>query len=228
MSRTNARWEQDNPFTDGVLILSPIDFASVGAAVAGIALNASGDVSQNQAASIVAKYVVSLNNVIFRTGLLPFLQEQFGTAAGVAGPTLVANTSDPDAQIGVPPFTGASQFQPPATGFAPKGIAFTSVTLYYQIGTNPLSLHTMGITKTVKPVPATPAALVVTNVLANAANGLATAANANPQSTTAAVTSTVFQVADNAEYILEVDVTTPAGGTYRLYGAEIKVRFNFN
>lgn len=227
MSRTNARFEQDLPFTDGVIVLSPIDFGIVGAAGPVLTLNASGDVSINQGASLAAKYVASLNNAIYRLGMQPFLQERFGTAAGVAGPTSVAGTSDPDALVGVPPFTGNVGITP-TSGFIAKGIAITDVVLYYLITGAALTLHTMGITKTVKPTPGTPAALVVTNVLANAANGLATATNANPQSTLAAATSQVFQVTDNTELILEVDASTQVAGAYRLYGAEVHCRFNLN
>lgn len=227
MSRTGGRYEQKTPNTDGFLPIGAADFSSVGAGANTLTRNAKGDVSLNMAASLVGVWTTSLSGLIYRLGQQPFLQEQFGTAAGVAGPTSVANTSDPDANIGPPPQTGTKVIIP-QTGFVPKGVKIVDITLHYLIGTNPLSLHTMGLSQTVKPVSGTPGALVVTDVLANAANGLATAANANPQSTKAAITSPVFTVADLSELILEVDATTPAGGTYRLYGATVHLQFNYN
>lgn len=225
--RTGGRFEQKTPVTDAFLPCDASDFFSVGAGASTLTLNAKGDVSFNMAQSLAGKWVCSLTGLIYRSGLAPFLQEQFGTAAGVAGPTSVANTSDPDAQSGVPPFTGASQLTP-LTGFIPKGIKIIDITYHYFIGTNPLSVHTIGLSKTVKPTSGTPAALTVTDIVANAANGLATAANANPQSTTVTVSSPVFNVTDLSELIIEVDATTPAGGTYRNYGATVHLQYNYN
>jgi len=102
------------------------------------------------------------------------------------------------------------------------------IVLHYLVGTNPLSVHTIGLSKTVKPPTATPGALVVTDIVANAANGLVTAASANKVSTKITVTSPVFQVTDLSELIIEVDATTPAGGTYQLYGATVHVQYNYN
>jgi hypothetical protein len=225
--RTNGRFEQKLPVTDAFLPMDASDFFSVGAGASTLTLNAKGDVSFNMAASLAGKWICSLTGLIFRTGQAPFLQEQFGTAAGVAGPTTVANTSDPDAGIGPPPQTGQLSIIP-QTGFFPKGVKIVDITMHYQITTNPLALHTVGLSKTVKPVSGTPAALVVTDIIANAANGLATAANANPQSTKVLVASPVFNVTDLSELIIELDATTPAGGTYRMYGATVHLQYNYN
>lgn len=226
MSRTDGRFEQKLPFTDAFLPMDASDFFSVGGAST-LTLNAKGDVSFNAGASITGKWICSITGLLFRKGLAPFLQEQFGTAAGVAGPTSVANTSDPDAQIGPPPQTGALTITP-QTGFAPKGVKIVDYVLHYRIDTNPLSTHTSGLSKTVKPTPGTPAALVVTDIVANAANGLATAVNANPQSTLIAVASPVFNVTDLSELVIEVDATTPVGGAYRMYGGTLHVQYNYN
>lgn len=227
MSRTQGRLEQKLPVTDAYLPLDASDFFSVGAGASTLTLNAKGDVSFNMAASLAGKWICSLTGLIYRKGMLPYLQTQFGTAASVAGPTSVANTSDPDASIGPPPQTGVLSITP-QTGFTPKGIKIVDIVLHYLIGTNPLSVHTMGLSKTVKPVSGTPGALVVTDVIANAANGLATAANANPQSTLIQVVSPTFNVTDLSELIIEVDATTPVGGTYRMYGGTVHLQYNFN
>lgn len=222
--RTGGRFEAKTPFTDGRIVVGAQDLNfTTGGVSATLTLNAKGDLSQNLIAATAFKAVFNLSQILLKTGQLPFLQEQFGTAAGVAGPTVVANTSDPDAQSGIPPFTGASQLTP-QTGFFPKGINILDVTLKYLVTTNPLSVHTLGISKSVF---ANNAAIVVTDVLANAANGLATAAQANPYVTKITVNSG-FLVTDLADIIIEWDVTTPAGGTARLYGMDIHVQYNWN
>lgn len=224
---TQGRFEQDSPFTDAFLPMDASDFFSVGAGASTLTLNAKGDISFNMAASLAGKWICSITGLLFRKGILPFLQEQFGTAAGVAGPTAVANTSSPDAQVGTPPFTGTTGLIP-QTGFIPKGVKIIDYVLHYRIDTNPLSVHTSGLSKTVKPSAGTPAALVVTDIVANAANGLATAANANPQSTLIPVASPVFNVTDLSEIVIEVDATTPVGGAYRMYGGTLHVQYNYN
>lgn len=226
--RTDGRFEQKLPVTDAFLPMDASDFFSVGGAST-LTLGAKGDVFFALGLNLAGKWICSLTGLLFRTGLAPFLQEQFGTAAGVAGPTAVANTSDPDAQIGPPPQTGALTIIP-QTGFIPKGIKVVDIVLHYRIDVNPLSLHTIGLSKTVKPSTTTPAALVVTDVVANAANGLATAVNANIQSTKILVASPVFNITDLSELIIEVDATTPvtAGSAYRMYGATVHVQYNYN
>jgi hypothetical protein len=232
MSRTNGQFQMKTPFSDGLVHFNAMNFAVLSGA-APLTRNAKGDISLNAGNTQVCVFGLPLSALIQRLGQLPFLQEQFGTAAGVAGPTTVANTSDPDGNVlipYVPPMTKATMETVTGgeAGFVPKGVQINDVTLHYQIGTANLTTHTLGLSKTVYPVSGTPGALVVTDVIANAANGLATAFNANPQSTKIAVASPVFTVNDLASLLLEVDATTPGTGTYRLYGASIHVSFNFN
>lgn len=227
MSRTNARFDAKTPHVDAFIDYGASEFASLGAGASALTLNAKGDVSFNMAASLAGKWVLSLAGLMQRIGELPFLQEQFGTKAGVAGPTSVANTNDPDAQVGPPPQTGVLSITP-QTGFVAKGIEILDYVLYYLIGTNPLAVHTSGLSKTVYPTPGAPAALTVTDIVANAANGLALAANANVQSTKISVAAPVFNVSDLSGLYIEVDATTPVGGTYRMYGCCIHAKFNFN
>jgi len=223
---TQGRFEMDTPMTDGVFPVTVDDLNNYGAGAATKTRNAKGDYSFNVAASQVTVFATSFAGLIFRTGMLPFLQEQFGTAAGVAGPTAVANTSSPDAQVGVPPFTGTTGLIP-ATGFIAKGIKIVNIALKYRIDTNPLSLHTIGLTRS-QFTDNSAAAPVATDIIANAANGLATAARANYYVTVIPVAAPVFSVADLNDIWLEIDTTTPAGGAYRLYGATVRVAFNYN
>src|SRR5690348_16966367 len=112
MARTAGYYQQDSPFTDLKLRLAPQDFTNTGAGTATLTVNAKGDISYNAAASQVLVFTASLSKLIERLGFPLFLQENFGTAAGVPGPSSVANTSDPAANQGYPPFTGASQLVP--------------------------------------------------------------------------------------------------------------------
>jgi hypothetical protein len=224
--RTNGRFEMKTPFTDGVFPVTIDDLNNFGAGAATKTRNAKGDYSFNVGASQVCVFATSFAGLIFRTGQTPFLQEQFGTAAGVAGPTSVANTSDPDAQSGVPPFTGASQLTP-QTGFVPKGIKILNIALKYRIDTNALSLHTIGLSRS-QFTDNSAAAPVATDIIANAANGLATAARGNYYITVVSVASPTFSVLDLNDIWLEIDATTPAGGAYRLYGATVRIAFNYN
>lgn len=222
---TGGRFEMDTPMLDGVFPVTIDDINNYGAGAFPKGRNAKGDYSlKNAAGANVGVFATSFAGLIFRTGQQPFYQEQFGTAAGVAGPTGVANTSSPDGTIGVPPFTGASQLVV-ATGNIPKGIKILDITLKYQVTGAALTLHTIGLSKTVF---ANNAAIVVTDVLANAANGLATAVQANPYVTKVAIVSPVFQVSDLADLWLEIDATTQAAGVYSLYGASVHVAFNYN
>jgi hypothetical protein len=222
---TQGRFEMDTPFVDGMFPVTIDDINNYGGVGVPIKQrNAKGDYSFNQPINTTAVYATSFAGLIFRTGQAPFLQEQFGTAAGVAGPTAVANTSSPDGTSGVPPFTGASQLVV-QTGNIPKGIKILDITLKYVITGAALGLHTVGLSKSVF---ANNAAIVVTDILANAANGLATAVQAQPYVTKISIVSPVFQVSDLADIWLEIDATTGGVATYKLYGASVHVSFNYN
>lgn len=126
---------------------------------------------------------------------------------------------------GSPPFTGASNLNTVTS--RPKGIMFKQIHPAYAIITNPLSTNTIGLTKTVFSNLVAP---VVTNILANAANGLQTAATtlATPALTpiTIPLASQVYQPTRFAEYVVEWDVTTPVGGTCQLFGFWIDVQYD--
>lgn len=111
-----------------------------------------------------------------------------------------------------------------------KGIKIVDVTVHYQIGTNPLGLHTIRIDRMAF---ANNVANAITAILANAANGLATAAQANPYSTKIVVADPLagaagYDNADNSGTYIEIAATTPAGGTYRFYGITVHCAFNMD
>lgn len=136
-------------------------------------------------------------------------ENAFTTPAGVTGP---------------PPFSGTSSLVP-VTAPRPKGITFKEIYPVYAIAGAALTTNTIGLTKTVFSNNVAPA---VTSLLTNAANGLATATNAQPYITPIQIPSPAFQISRFAEYILEWNVTTPGGGTAELFGVFIDVGFNFN
>lgn len=226
MARTAGYYQQDSPFTDLKLFIGPQDFVGTAGSPA-LTINAKGDVSLNVGASEAAIFSCSLSKLQERLGFPLFLQENFGTAAGVAGPSAVANTSDPAANVGYPPLKGSSQLVPRVGNIA-KGIQINDITLAYEITGAALSVHTIGLSKTVFPTPGTPAALVITDIVAPATNGLSLTTNANPQTTKVSVTSPVMNVTDLSGLIMAVTATTAASGAYRLYGAFIHCSFNFN
>lgn len=134
----------------------------------------------------------------------------FTTPAGVTGP---------------PPLTGTTSLTP-VTSPRPKGIAFRELYPVYQLTGAAASLNTIGLTKTVF---ANATAPVVTNLLTDAANGLATATQATPYVTPIQIASpAVYQTTKFSEYMLEWDVTTAAGGAARIYGVFIDVLYNFS
>lgn len=225
MSHTASRLDCDTSYGDVKLVVSPEDIMFSGTTAT--ARNAAADWSINQGASQAVIYGFSLSKIMERFGLAMLLQEQFGTAAGVAGPSGVAGTSDPLAlPAGIPPYL-ASQL--PARGVRSgniaKGFQLTDVTLEYLITGAALTLHTIRVDKVVY---ANNVALAITSVLANAANGLATATQANPYLTKVATPNGVFNTTDNSDIFVEIAATTQVAGAYRLYRAFLHGNYNLN
>lgn len=221
MSQTNGRWEATQPFTDAFIFVSAMDAVATSGTMA-YTRNAAGDFSLNAGASQTCVITVSLESLMNRLGT-SFLDsdalEQFGGA-----------NSPFNSQLR-PPITNATN---PIAGGAPttgvmtnRGVKIIDMVVHYFISGAALTLHTVGLTKTVFPVSGTPAALVVSNIIANAANGLATATNANPQSTKVAVASPAFNMSDLSIVQVELDATTQVGGAYRFYGVTFHVNYNW-
>lgn len=215
MGRTQSRWDCDKEYTDAKLFFGVADtFVQAGGAA--LTRNAAGDISYNQAASTVGVFILPLDTIMERLGLADDLQEQFGAATGVAGQT-------PAGVSGRPPFTGQTQLSPVLVS-RPKGIKITDITLVYQIAGAALTLHTCRIDKAIF---ANNVANAISAILASAANGLATAIQANPYVTKVPV-NTIFNVSDNSELVVEVAATTQAAGTYRFYGCIVHCSYNLN
>lgn len=138
--------------------------------------------------------------------------------------------TSPAGITGVPPFKAGGTAPPgnllPLTAPRPKGIGIRAMYPVYSVAGAALTTNTIGLTKTVFSPNAAP---VVTSLLANAANGLATATNAQPYLTPINFASPIaYQVTKFAEYIIEWDVTTAGGGTANIYGIFLDLLYNYN
>ena len=140
-----------------------------------------------------------------------FISENlFTTPAGVTGP---------------PPYTGVNQLTP-VTAPRPKGIKVRELYAAYTVAGLALTTNTLALTQTVFANNVAPA---VTSIIASAANGLATATNAQPYLTPIMVPPTpAYLTTKFGSYTIEWDVTTGASGTARIYGLFVDVQFNYN
>lgn len=228
MSKTQGRYEQKVGNTDAIAVFGPNDVDALAAADCVLTRTAAGDYNYTVAASKTVTFGLNLGKLLQRTGQLPFIQEQFGTAAGVAGPTTVANTSDPDAKSSpyIPPFTGATQLSV-QTGFFPKGIKIMGFNVAYFVKTVNLTALTCRVDKTVY---ADGVAVAVTAVLASAANGLISTFAATPKvkAVTLAAAQQIYRVTDLSALTFELGVQTPVGGTFELERIEVLYHYNFN
>jgi hypothetical protein len=229
MGYTDGKWEQGTPQSDLQIFIGASDFVDT-SAHATLASAGAGLFSLNVAASLAATLFVNLKSML-RTGVYatPALtQEQFGTAAAQPGPSSVSGTSGPLALLaGYPPLTTAqlATLGHQLTGPLPRGIQIDSIDVIYAVGTNALTTATIGLTKTVFVNAVAPA---VTNIIALGANGLPTAAAAQPYVTNVANAAPVMITDSDAELICNVNLTTPAGGTAVFYGIVVKAHYNLN
>lgn len=217
MSQTNGRWEATQPFTDAFIPFAANDVNAT-SGTAALTRNAKGDYSLNVSTGQTCIFMMPFSTLIHRLGTA-FLDtdslEEFGGA-----------NSPYNSQLR-PPITNASNpigGGTPTTGvMTNRGLKIVDIVLHYFIGAVNLSTHTIGLSKTVYPAAA--GALVVTDVLANAANGLPVAFNANPQSTKVTIASPIWNMSDLSALMFEIDATTSTG-TYRLYGGSVHVQYN--
>jgi hypothetical protein len=129
----------------------------------------------------------------------------------------------PAGVTGRPPYPGITQLTP-VTSPRPKGIKFKAMYPVYTITGALLSLNTIGLTQTVFGNNIAP---VTSNIIAVAANNLATAVAATPYLTPIAVPSAaaIFRTTKFSEFVIEWDVTTT--GTALLEGVFLDVSYNY-
>lgn len=231
MGHTQSRWTGDTPASDMRIFVGATEFLDV-AAHATVASAGTGLFTLNLAAGLAGTFFANLSSLLRRTGSLAAAgpsQQQFGTAAGVPGPSGVAGTSGPLAQSGYPGAAGwVSATNPtllgPATEPLSKGMQINSVDVIYSVLTVNAALATIGLTKTKFSNLVAP---VVTNLIALGANGLPVAFNAaGPNVKTVTVLNPSMLTDLDSETILNINLTAGAGGTVVFYGAELGVSFN--
>lgn len=222
--RTAGAFQQDTPNSDGQLFMGPAsDFLAIGTQPA-IASAGAGLLTYTLATASTYNLYSALSQIL-RTGLATNYQEQFGTAAGVAGPSAVAGTSDPlGISTGIPPFLNANNpIFGPKTGFVPKGVQINYVEAIYSVVTG-ITSATIGITNTKFTNNVAPA---VTNILALAGNSLPITAQANPFRFRVTLATPIMNVLDGSNVILNLNIVTGAGSA-TLYGVILGISFNYN
>jgi hypothetical protein len=240
MGFTEGRWEQGSPSTDLQVFAGADQFTDFAAVSTLPAAPAAGLIYKVVPAATAAKFFITPEPLLLRAGqyaTAAYNQQQFGTAAAVPGPSGVANTSDPLAlPAGFPPIAAANlttisgSITGTGTGILrgplPKGVQINSIDIIYQVLTVAASAATTGLTKTAF---ANLVAPVVTNIIALGANGLPTAIGAQPQVTNVAVAAPAMIVPSaDSQIVLNVNLTSGAGGTVNFYGAVLKCSYNFN
>lgn len=233
MSHTDGFYEMDTPNTDGQFFVGASEFIDT-AGVATTASAGAGLFSKNIPATDAATFFANVAQILRRTGMYATpsrVQEQFGTAASVPGPTTVANTNGPEGTVGYPPWIAAQlpTLAGPVAGPIPKGFRVKAIDVIYEVNTVDATAATVGLTVTQF---ANAVAPTVTNRITLGANGLPTAHNTagtgKPYVTNIVVPSPVFSTATDGETILNVNLTAGTGGTIKFYGVVLYVDFNLN
>jgi hypothetical protein len=222
MPHTASRYQQDLGFSDARVFCGPGDLVWDVLAQAAIGRTAAGQWAINHvAAANTTNFAVNLTQqIIRRLGFFEDLQEQFG-GSGIAGSAQIQGRPDTFGAMN----TG-QQLQP-RTAFKIKGFRLLSFDVIYSIGTLALTSETSRVDRTVY---ANNAAPVTTSLLAVAANGLATATQAQPYVTSTAILAAnqlYNTLADQAVWI-EIGVVAQATSVYSLIGIDAQVEFNFN
>lgn len=230
MSHTDGFYEMDTPNPDGQFFVGASEFIDTNGAATTASAGA-GLFSKNVPASATANFFANVAQILRRTGVYATpsrVQEQFGTAASVPGPTVVANTSGPEATSGYPPWLAAAlpTLAGPVVGPIPKGYRINSIDVIYDIEAVDLTLATVGLTVTQFSNGNAPA---VTNRIALANNGLSLVhANGVANVINISVPSPVFSTSSDGETIINVNFVTPAGSSVKFYGVVLHCDFNLN
>ena len=226
---TRGSFTQASPNTDLSVFIGAASFRDIlGNATFGS--SAAGLFTQNLANNTAGSFFADIG-MFLRTGQLATeatSQRQFGTAAGVPGPSAVAGTSGPLALPGTfPPQVGSTMatIAGSSSGAVKKGVQVNSVDVIYTVAGLALALAQIGLTSTVF---ANNVAPTVTSLITLGANGLPTAIQANPYDTNVAVGTPVFVTTKDTEILLNVKLTAGATGTALFYGVNLNCSFNFN
>jgi hypothetical protein len=224
MPHTESRYQQDLGFTDGEMFLGAGDIIWNTFANALVTRNGVGDWSVNQAASLTVIYASNLTNALLRReGFGEDLQEQFG-GTGIPA-SAQPQFYRPD--LGVLLQASAQQLVP-RTAFKVKGIKLVGLDVIYQTSTLALTSISLRIDQTnfVNNTAVTP-----TVVLVAGANGLSTAVQTTGPSVTNVplpAAQQIYRISEDSQLWIELTVVTPATSTFKLYGFDCDLEFNYN
>ena len=169
---------------------------------------------------------VPLTELMFRYGMQDDMQQLYGSTAngGANGKALDpgVNYVQEAPLLSRPPYIGVTHLNP-QTG-RPTGIGIKNIVPVYQITGAAATLNTIGISKTQFALGSAP---VVTDILAP--TNIPTAVSGQVTPNAVAVSGTpVFQTSRLAEYIVEWQINTPAGGSVNLFGFFLDLFYNYN
>lgn len=141
-------------------------------------------------------------------------------------PVFLNNFTTPAGASGRPPFAGMSQLTP-VTSPRPKGIKFKQLNVVYIVTGAAASLMTVGMTAIQYQNAVAP---IVTTLITNAANGLASAAAATPYviPVPVPVANQNYIVTPNTSVVVEFDFTTGAAATLDVLGFYLIGDANYN
>lgn len=220
MPHTQSRYEQEQAFQDAVVMCGLEDITAFGTTVK--TRNAAGDYSFNQAASQTVQYVINIGQALQRAGVLTddsVVTEKFLQQFGGSNPSLEAS---PQGIYGV---DSTGNPETVRTSALKKGIKVKGVRLSYLVSTVNMTTLTGRIDKVVY-TDNVAAAPTITAVVA--ATALASTFRVNLYVRTLSIAAPDFLVGDNTELTFELAATTPVGGTFRLYRAELLLDQNYN
>lgn len=225
MPHTSSRFQQDLGFSDGIAYTTALSMvpAGAGAPTGFPTRNGAADFSWNVGAATgpVTFSAAVEDGQIFRTGFGEDTQNQFG------GTGIPASAQPQPYRPDVIPAMGNLQQITPRTALKKKGIKPLSIKVVELITGAALTTHNIRMDSITH---VNNVANTITSVLANGANGLPTATQANPYVTVIPfpVAQQVYQITDLTTLWVELTVTTAGGGAYRLYSVEITFEFNYN
>lgn len=215
MPHTRSNYNQDQGFSDGIIILGPDELMVSGTTV--LTRNAAGDWAYNQAASQAVLYGINVGKAIQRVGVndRKFLEQFGGTTPSLGAEGQGIYGTD---------YTGNPEVV--RTTKLLKGIKLKGFKVYYTIATLALTVHTCRVDKVTY---ADGGAPTIAAVLASAANGLTTAVSTGKLvQVDLAAAEQIYRTTDMNELVIEIAATTPATSLYRLYRVELLVEFNYN
>lgn len=223
MPHTQSRFQQDLGFTDGEIFLGPGEIVWDTASQATIARAAAGQWSvAHTAAANTTNFAVNVTSAILRRlGFGEDLQEQFG------GSGIPASAQPQFYRPDQSPGMSTGQQIKPRTALKIKGFKLLGFDVIYSIGTAALTAHTCRADQTQYVNNVAPATTVV---LANGANGLATATQAQPYVTSVVLTAAqqIYRTLLDTALWIEVQAIAAATTVYNLIGIECDIEFNYN